>query len=257
MKKAAFALSAAGAENRAAILVCCVLVGLASHGPILQPQAYHAFADTRGLGTSIPNLIDVLSNLAFLMAGLVGLWLCPRAPHPQQGSLNLFSVGLVLTALGSAYYHWAPGDQTLLWDRLPMTITFAGALGAMAAQYLGPHAAMRWQNAWLYLGVISVALWAVGGDLRLYVVAQVGGFLIGLLWIVARPAHAKALALPWAWVWVGYTLAKLAESGDTTIWNLTGGVLAGHGLKHVFAALGTVPLWLTLYRLPKPTSSAR
>lgn len=102
---------------------------------MLQPQDYHSFADSRGIGV-IPNAIDVLSNLAFLIAGAVGLRLASRAPFPQQASLHLFAMGLVLTALGSAYYHWAPTDKTLLWDRLPMALAFAGAVGAMASQYL-------------------------------------------------------------------------------------------------------------------------
>jgi hypothetical protein len=89
----------------------------------------YKFADSRGVGV-LPNAIDVLSNLAFLIAGAFGLRLASRAPLPQQASLHLFAMGLVLTALGSAYYHWAPTDKTLLWDRLPMTLAFAGAIGA-------------------------------------------------------------------------------------------------------------------------------
>lgn len=213
--------------------------------PILQPQEYHAFADTRSWQL-MPNWVDVLSNTAFILAGLMGLRHAEKAPFPQQASLNLFALGLVLTGLGSAFYHWAPNDQTLVWDRLPMAVAFAGAVGAIAAQHVQVSAALRWQNAWLYLGLFSVALWAVTGDLRLYVITQVGGFLLGLLWMVAGTPSANTVKLPWGWVWVGYAAAKAAESGDAWLWHATNGLLAGHGLKHVLAAAGTIPLWLAL-----------
>lgn len=169
-------------------LLIALLVGMGLIGPVLQPQEYHNFADSRGVGV-LPNAIDVLSNLAFLIAGAFGLRLASRAPLPQQASLHLFAMGLVLTALGSAYYHWAPTDKTLLWDRLPMTLAFAGAIGAMASQYLREEATFSWQNAWLYLGLVSVFLWDASGDLRLYLVTQVGG-LVGCWWAVCGCSRA-------------------------------------------------------------------
>jgi len=41
-----------------------------------------------------------------------------------------FGLGLVLTALGSAIYHWAPNDDTLLYDRAGMVV--AGGRRALA-----------------------------------------------------------------------------------------------------------------------------
>lgn len=32
--------------------------------------------------------------------------------------------GLILTALGSGYYHLAPDNARLVWDRIPIMITF-------------------------------------------------------------------------------------------------------------------------------------
>ena len=42
------------------------------YGPISQPQEYHDFADDREF-LSIPNALDVMSNLVILYPGLVGL----------------------------------------------------------------------------------------------------------------------------------------------------------------------------------------
>jgi len=40
-------------------------------------------------------------------------------------------LGLLLTACGSAYYHLAPDNARLVWDRLPMTVVFMPLVAAM------------------------------------------------------------------------------------------------------------------------------
>lgn len=227
-----------------ALFVLC-LAGMGTQPLLFQSAAYHAFADHRGwLG--LPNALDVLSNLAFLAPGLWGLSLASRTPEPLRGSLHLLSTGLVLTALGSALYHVNPNDFSLLWDRVPMVLVFSGVMGAMAYQYLGEEAVHRWQNAWLYLGLVALAVWANTGDLRLYVVVQVGGFLVGAVWIAwgyaVRGRHANEPELPWAAVWVGYGAAKLAEYLDHWVWEQSAQVVGGHAFKHVLAGLGLLYL---------------
>src|SRR5689334_13768451 len=90
--------------------------------PIAQSGRYHAFADTRSL-FAIPNFWNVASNLPFLVIGIGGLRLCLR-PGTQgaRGSWSAFFAATALVACGSGYYHWMPGDASLAWDRLPMTI---------------------------------------------------------------------------------------------------------------------------------------
>jgi hypothetical protein len=240
------------AASVALIALLLVGMGMATGGPVGQDPAYHRFADAR-TWWGVPNTLDVLSNVFFAAAGLWGLSLGARCEAGLRSSLDLFFTGLVLTAAGSAYYHWAPSDATLVWDRLPIVISFAGAIGAMAHQYLGADARARWANAWLCMGVLSVGLWAAGGDLRLYLVVQFGGFLLGLSWILghrfaATAAPAGSTSLPWGGVWGAYALAKLAESLDAWLWHWTSGALAGHALKHVIAAAGVALLCRALSR---------
>ena len=45
----------------------------------------------------------------------------------------LFS-GIFLTGFGSSYYHLNPNDNTLFWDRLPMTFCFAAILAAVVEE---------------------------------------------------------------------------------------------------------------------------
>jgi len=53
-------------------------VSLLSSEAINQNTAYHAFADTR-MFMGIPNFFDVVSNLPFLLMGILGLRFCLQA----------------------------------------------------------------------------------------------------------------------------------------------------------------------------------
>src|SRR5580704_2712437 len=100
---------------------------------IPQPQSYHMFADQRSF-LGIPNFGDVVSNVPFAIFGLWGLAFLMRSSSEQLSEHFLDSrerwfyliifTGLLLTAFGSSYYHLAPSNARLVWDRLPMTIVF-------------------------------------------------------------------------------------------------------------------------------------
>ncbi len=66
-----------------AISAIAVLFGLLSRSPIPQDLAYHNFSDSVGL-FYIPNILNVLSNLPFLVVGLLALYKLTR--------LNLLNV---------------------------------------------------------------------------------------------------------------------------------------------------------------------
>jgi hypothetical protein len=93
-----------------------------------QPLAYHDFADQRTM-LGVAHFPDVASNAGFLLIGLVGLAVVARPRTQFEHAVErwpyaLFFVGMLLTALGSAYYHLAPDNEALVWDRLPMTVAF-------------------------------------------------------------------------------------------------------------------------------------
>jgi hypothetical protein len=217
----------------ALILVAWPLVPL-----ILQNQSYHGFADRRAwLG--VPNAADVLSNLAFAFVGIVGVVRLlsrgrARFNAATEIGLWLIAVGILGTAVGSTWYHLNPTDATLFWDRLPMTIVFAGVLGAAMSQRLGDVIG-RWALAVLpLLGIVSVVYWKSTGDLSLYALLQFGGIVtLAVLLLLARN---RSDPIPWLWVIVLYAAAKIAEAGDHRIWNATHGLVAGHALKHLLAA---------------------
>ncbi len=100
---------------------------------IAQDQAYHLFADQRSwLG--IPRAADVLSNLAFVLVGLAGIARLAsrrrtRFSAATEAGLWCVALGFLCTGAGSAWYHLNPVDATLAWDRLAMTLVFAGRAG--------------------------------------------------------------------------------------------------------------------------------
>lgn len=220
----------------AAGLVALAGLAMLLHGPIPQLAHYHEFADTRAwLG--IPRAADVLSNLPF---ALVALWAARRiaAAFPSLGPSRegyvVFVVALALTAIGSSYYHWAPDDARLVWDRLPIALACAGLLAAVHAT-AHPGAAHRaWLVALCAFAVASVAWWARTGDLRPYLLLQAAPLVTIPLWQAGGRASRRerlgfgiAIAL--------YALAKAAELADAPIFAATG-FMSGHTLKHLLAA---------------------
>ena len=144
--------------------IALILVASLLAPRIPQDQSYHGFADQRTL-LGVPNGADVLSNLAFALVGIVGLagLLSRRRLRfnaSTEAGLWLIAVGIIGTAAGSAWYHLNPTNATLFWDRLPMTVVFAGVLAAATSQRLGEYVG-RWVLAVLpLLGIASVAYWS-------------------------------------------------------------------------------------------------
>lgn len=218
-----------------------------------QPLSYHNFADDRAwLG--IPNFGDVASNLAFAIFGVWGLWFLARLS--QEGTSARFVdvrerwfylivfFGMVLTAAGSSYYHWAPDNQRLVWDRLPMTVVFMSLVAAMIAERISVRWALMVWPVLLAIGALSVLQWhwseqAGRGDLRFYAAVQVYAVLVLLVMLFLPPRYTRSS--DWGVVVAFYVVAKLLETFDKRVFAL-GHVVSGHTLKHI--AAGFAGLWI-------------
>lgn len=234
-----------------------VALGLLFAGPIQQPTAYHAFHDARTL-LGIPNALNVLSNLPFLLIGFLGIrWLKSAPPNlaaPLRLPYAIVFAGLMATAFGSAYYHWAPTNETLLWDRLPIAISFMALFAALLAERTSLNAVPGLTWPFAIFGAVSAIYWATSGDLRPYLFAQFVPVLsIPLLLWLFPPAYTRGSDLM---VGVGfYAAAKLFEDRDGQIFQALDAVISGHTLKHLSAALGAYWIFRML-RLREPVSSA-
>jgi hypothetical protein len=235
--------------------VAAIVLFFIAVDPIAQDPRYHDFADTRRV-FGFPNFWNVASNLPFLVVGLAGLGVVVGRPRLVRSSEMrwpwiMFFSGLVLTALGSGYFHLAPSNSTLVWDRLAMTIGFAGFVAIVIGEYFSPRVAGRLLMPFALVGILSVLYWgsteAAGqGDLRPYVVVQfLPVLIIPAILILRRHASDLTSAM---WVMIGaYVLAKLLEYFDAQIFEITG-ALSGHTLKHVAAALAPIGLIRGLLR---------
>jgi hypothetical protein len=237
------------------VLTVATLIAVFLLPPIAQSLSFHHFADTRSLWR-IPNFGNVASNLAFLVIGIYGLFLVARSPAPVaiRCIYLLLFVGVVLTGLGSAHYHWHPDNDTLVWDRIPMTIVFMSFLSATVAELVSRQLGFRLLVPLVAVGVGSVLWWhyteTIGkGDLRLYGWMQFYPMLAIplLLWLYYRPA-VKTILPSLIWIVVSYVIAKVFEALDFPIYRAIG--VSGHTLKHLAAAVSTgyfVVLFRTQY----------
>ncbi len=236
-------------RQRVAFLVAVSLVIVAATlvaPPVAQPERYHDFADQRAF-FGIPNFLDTASNIALLVAGVAGLRrliVHKGRAHFVQSQERItyltFFAAVSLTCFGSIYYHLAPSNATLVWDRLPMAVGFASFLAIVVAERINVRAAIRLLFPLVAIGVASVWFWwwsAQRGaeNVLPYAAFQFGGALLVLLTIWLFPSrHGNSQHLIVAFGW--YALAKIAEALDQQIFAL-GGMVSGHSLKHVLAAI--------------------
>ena len=151
---------------------------------------------------------------------------------------------LILTAFGSAYYHLAPGNARLVWDRIPIMMVFMALLAAVVAERVSVRAGLVLFPVFEIVGVASVLVWRAGelqghGDLRFYAAVQVYAILILLLALLFPPKYTRGADFA---VVVGfYVLAKILEECDRQVFAL-GHIVSGHTLKHL--AAGAAGYWI-------------
>ena len=215
--------------------------------PFAQDPNYHGFADNRAL-LGIANFANVASNLPFLLVGIAGLAVALRTDSPLRSGWMVLFAGVTLVSAGSAYYHWDPGDATLVWDRLPMTVGFMGLFAALVGEYIDERLGRLLLVPALATGLFSVLYGYWAGDLRLYFSIQLLPLVtIPLVMIVYDARYSLQWLLIAALSWYG--LAKIAELYDAQIFVLTGRSVSGHSLKHLLAAMaGLMLVWMLLRR---------
>ncbi|MBC7772170.1 MAG: hypothetical protein H7210_06735 [Pyrinomonadaceae bacterium] len=250
---------------RAGLIIAIVLIAAITMLAVprfAQPEAFHNFADTRAwLG--VPNFLDVITNAPFAIAGalgLVNLWRRVRRDRASivTASIPLMAIdrvclagvfiGVGLTSIGSAYYHLAPGNERLFWDRLPMLLTFIGLLVTLIAERVSPKTAAWVLAPFLILGASTLIYWrqtelAGAGDLRPYFLVQGAALASVLLIVLLYPARY----LPTKWLMLGlacYAGAIVFEQLDRAVWsawNIIGvELVSGHTIKHVCAGVGAI-----------------
>jgi hypothetical protein len=236
-----------------AAAVVVVVAGFLLTSPIPQDPAYHQFADARRL-FAVDNFWNVASNLPFLIVGLWGFVYVFRHGESTclpglEAAYIVFYTGIFLTAFGSGYYHLRPENDPLVWDRLPMTIGFAGLFSIIVGEFVSVRIGRLLVIPLLLIGAASVEYWAFteargAGDLRPYAVVQfLPMLLIPAILLIYKPAIGAA---KYYWLMISfYILAKIFEHFDAAIY-AAGILVSGHTLKHFSAAMAPA---IVLYAL--------
>ena len=212
------------------------LLGLLLVPPIPQSQIYHGFADRRTL-FGIPNFWNVVSNLPFILVGALGLWKVRR-----DLSASIFFLGVFLTGFTSSYYHWAPNDWGLFWDRLPMTFAFMAILANVIEERVDERVGKLLLWPLVALGVLSLLIWMRVDDLRLYAWVQFFPCIaLPLMFWLLPPKYTGTYY--WFIAAGFYLLAKLLEHYEAAIYSALR-VMSGHPIKHVAAACACYAIYL-------------
>lgn len=235
---------------------------------VAQPVEYHQFADQR-IFFSIPNFFNVASNLAFLYSGIAGLVFLLRSPETLNHStfiqlserwpyIFLF-LSVTMACIGSAYYHWMPDNERLLWDRLPIATGIMALLAAALVERVGTKVGLRLLPWLMLIGISSVLYWywseeQGAGNLNFYIVTQFYSLLLIVMLGVLLPSRYTHGAVMYRIIGL-YGIAKIVESLDREIYAL-GGVISGHTLKHLFAAMAVYWI-LRMLRKRSPTPGVR
>lgn len=226
-----------------------VLLTIPSHGlEALHPHG-HPFVDAR-MFWGIPNFMDVLSNAPLLVAGLLGVGVLQTRRGTQtlptvQLAMAVFFVGLMLTGLGSAWYHWAPDAQGLVLDRLGMAVAFAGALALAVSERVSVAAASVTLRMSLMVALLSAVMPLSHDNVWPWAVVQFGGMAL-MGWLSVQKPVAGAMGVRIGVLLALYAVAKLFELGDQAIFHATGELVSGHTLKHLVAALAVLPVVMAM-----------
>lgn len=240
-------------DHRLKIIISIVAVAVIvvfNFGPFPQDSNYHRFADQRSV-LGIANFYNVVSNLPLVIIGNMGMRLvASKKANVGFGTLRplyfIFFAGVFLTGFGSAYYHYQPDNQSLFWDRLPMTIGFMAFLCVVIGECISGRLALRLIGPLLMIGIASVVYWLgteLGGrgDLRLYVLIQFLPMVLipVTLWLY-KPAFTVSRPI-WGMLGV-YMVAKIAEFYDAGFYIFSGRI-SGHTLKHALMAVGVLIIY--------------
>ena len=228
-----------------AVITAIITVATGFVDPIPQDPQYHQFADQR-VYFYIPNTLNVVSNLLFALIGIIGLMqFCARRSLLVIDSIYtvyiMFFAALVAIAPGSAYYHWMPDNQSLVWDRLPMTIAFMSFFTIILAERLSIKFAKIMFLPLIIAGVLSIVYWhyselAGEGDLRPYGLVQfLPMLMIPMILLMFKAKYTGDRAIWWFLGW--YLAAKVLEIFDGQIYEWLP-LISGHSLKHLAASIG-------------------
>jgi len=234
-----------------ALVVLLAVIALMTQGPIAQDPAYHLLADTRNIW-NLKNFWNVISNLPYLIIGMLGFYKVTQSSGlailaELKLAYLLFFAAVAAVSLGSGYYHLAPDNSTLLWDRLPITVVFMSFFSILVSEFISLRVGKALLLPLVVAGILSVVYWHLSegwgeGDLRYYALVQFTPvIMVPVILLCFRTRYTRVYGY-WG-LFATYSVAKLLEHVDVEVYQLLG-FISGHSIKHIVSALG-VYIFLT------------
>lgn len=215
------------------------MIGVALMHPVINGPSFHHYADGRGF-LGIPNAGDVLSNLPFVVIGILGLLAARQVVGVSRGLVALFFAGIMAIGLGSGAYHAHPIDATLAFDWLPIVLALAWLSALLLADRVDPRAGKVAAVVLPLAAIASVAWWwggggtADGGDMRWYAFLQLLFVALVPVILLLYP-NGRLDRTPLLLGVACFVAARLMQSSDETVLAATG--VSGHTMKHLVAGL--------------------
>lgn len=230
------------------LMLAVLLAVFSFRSKIPQWSRYHQFADTRSF-LGIPNCLNVVSNLSFLVVSIWGFtrlryqWVNNQLSTREAIVFSVYFTGVLLTCIGSSWYHWSPDNARLVWDRLSMTVIFMSLLSLTIMGRVNGNLGFRLLIPLILFGVFSVLYWywtelMHQGDLRLYGLVQFYSILLIVFILFFFPKSWPPVSA-YLGMLAFYALAKIFEAADHQVYQFSGTLISGHTLKHLFAAVST------------------
>jgi len=170
---------------------------------------YNNFVDCRTC-YNIKNYYNVISNLIFIIGGLYHI-----------NSDILLCIFSILVCIGSSYYHYNPNMNTLLYDRLPILLSFVYLILQRIELNIYEQIIIS-----IY-AIYSIVKWNITYDLLPYATIQLS---LIIYWFIF-PSYNMQIPV------ILYFLAKICEDCDFEIYYLTNKTISGHTIKHIFAGI--------------------
>lgn len=225
--------------------------------PIEQDKRYHNFAsDGKQLsGCCVSNWKNVMSNIPFLIGNVMGIMILEFGDPVfqiewEKDAWKIIFMSFMLVGFGSAYYHWKPNDNRLVWDRVPMTIGFMSFFSLTSQERIGNYFRTNFDLEigktiiipMIVIGILDTVYSHIHNDLRGYILVGVilPTIITPMTIIYFDVGYTENQHQLYTCLW--YLLAKLCEEYDKVIWKFSSQWISGHTLKHLVA--GMIPFQL-------------
>lgn len=246
-------------------MTLAVMMGLLAWGPVPLSAQVHRHADERSL-LDMPGATNVWVNLVMFAAGAWG-WCATRAsrwPAQLRTPWQLFHLCAMLSALASGLYHSGTGDALFVLTHVFTAAGFMMLTLGMLAERVHSRFGSLMACVLVLSGIAMTGLVMLFGpsgqnglDMRPLLLQEVIPVLVIPAGILSLPGRFTQ-AFDWVVVLTLYALAKLLESSDALVPEMSGWI-SGHTLMHLMlaTAVGRMAYCAALARAGFATAASR